>query len=357
MRGPPSAPRPPRRVLVKEPNWLGDLVISLPALRAVRHAYPEAHLAVLVKRELAGFFEGVEGVDEVVAYDIAAGIRGVADRWRVIRSVRARGFDLAVVFPRSFQAALWMATAGVRRRAGAAAQGRRWLLTDAARLPSPAPTHHQANDYLALIRETLGVEGSVEDVHLAASPARTAKLRAWIARHRRGDGPLIALAPAAAFGPAKEWPADRYAAVIDAVHEVGRAECVLVGSPTERARCAEVVASSRSVGLIAAGETDVGDLVALLSHCAGFAGNDSGAMHVAGALGIPTVGIFGSTRPQRTSPLGPRTRVLYDQIACSPCLERTCRFGHYDCLRRIGVADVVAALVDLGALTPRARLR
>jgi heptosyltransferase-2 len=342
-------------VLVKEPNWLGDLVISLPALRAVRRAYPEAHLAVLVKQDLAGFFEGVEGIDEVIAYAIAAGFRGMVDRWSVIGSVRGRGFDLAVVFPRSFQAALWMATAGVRRRAGAAAQGRTWLLTDAARLPPP--TLHQANDYLALVHETLGIEGSVGDVHLAAAPARTAKLRAWLAQRRRGDGPLIALAPAAAYGPAKEWPADRYAALIDEARQVGGAECVLVGSAVERARCAEIASASRSGGVLAAGETDVGDLVALLSLCAGFAGNDSGAMHVAGALGIPTVGIFGSTRPQRTGPLGPRTRVLYDRIPCSPCLERTCRFGHYDCLRRIGVADVVAALVDLGALTTPARLR
>jgi heptosyltransferase-2 len=344
-------------VLVKEPNWLGDLVISLPALRAVRRAYSGAHLAVLVKQDLAAFFEGVEGIDEVIAYDIAAGFRGMVDRWSLIGSVRARGFDLAVVFPHSFQAALWMATARVPRRAGAAAQGRTWLLTDAARLPPSPPTLHQANDYLALVCETLGIDGSVGDVCLAAAPARTAKLRAWLAQRRRRDGPLIALAPAAAYGPAKEWPADRYAALIDEVREVGGAECVLVGSAKERARCAEIASTSRSGGVLAAGETDVGDLVALLSLCAGFAGNDSGAMHVAGALGIPTVGIFGSTRPQRTGPLGPRTRVLYDQIPCSPCLERTCRFGHYDCLRRIGVADVVAALVDLGALTSPARLR
>ena len=357
MRATSTAESQPRRVLVKEPNWLGDLVISLPALRAVRRAYPEAHLAVLVKQDLAGFFEGLEGIDEVIAYDITAGFRGMVDRWSVIGSVRARGFDLAVVFPRSFQAALWMATAGVRRRAGAAAQGRTWLLTDPARLPPSPPTRHQAGDYLALVRETLGIDGSVEDVRLTAAPARIAKLRAWLAQHRRGNGPLIAVAPTAAYGPAKEWPADRYAALIDAAHEVGGVECVLVGSVTERARCAAIAAASRSGGVVAAGETDVGDLVALLSLCAGFAGNDSGAMHVAGALGIPTVGIFGSTRPQRTGPLGPRTRVLYHQIACSPCLERTCRFGHYDCLRRIGVADVVAALVDLGALTTPARLR
>ncbi len=354
---PSPASREARLVLVKEPNWLGDLVISLPALRGVRRAYPEAHLAVLVNRELAGFFEGIDGVDEVIPYCIGRGVRGVVDRWNVIGAVRARAFDLAVLFPRSFEAALWMAAARVPRRAGAAAQGRSWLLTDVAPMPPVAPARHQAYDYLDLFRATLGIEGSVEDVRITGAPARTAKVRAWLAERRRGGGPLIAIAPAAAYGPAKEWPADRYGALLDELGEVGGAECVLVGTAAERARCVEIAAASRAGALVAAGETDVGDLVALLSLCGAFAGNDSGAMHVAGALGIPTVGIFGSTQPERTGPLGPRTRVLYEQIACSPCFDRTCRFGHYECLRRIEVANVVAALADLGVFAPRAGLR
>ncbi len=351
------AGRRPRRVIVKEPNWLGDLVISLPALRAVRNAYPEAHLAVLVKQELAGFFEGVEKIDEVIPYGIAAGARGVVDRWKVIGAVRARRFDLAVVLPRSFEAALWVAAARVPRRAGVVAQGRSFLLTDAVRVRPPEVTRHQAHDYLDLLHEALGIDGSIEDVRIVGAPSRRARMRAWLGERRHGGGPLIALAPAAAYGPAKEWPADRYAALVDELREKGGAECVLVGTPSERGRCAEVAAASRAPALIAAGETDVGDLLALLSHCDAFVGNDSGAMHVAGALGIPTVGIFGSTRPQRTGPLGPSTRVLYEQIACSPCLERTCRFGHYDCLRRVSVGQVVAMLAELGVFAAGARFR
>jgi len=128
------------------------------------------------------------------------------------------------------------------------------------------------------------------------------------------------------------------------------AEVVLVGAPGERERCDEIAARSGAGAIVAAGETDVGDLVALLSLADGFAGNDSGAMHVAGALGIPTVGIFGSTRPDRTGPLGPRCRVLYHRIECSPCLARTCRFGHYDCLKGISVEEAVAALAASGAI-------
>jgi len=165
---------------------------------------------------------------------------------------------------------------------------------------------------------------------------------------RRPQAKLVALAPGAAFGPAKEWPTPRYAALIDLLAQRYGAECVLVGSAGERHKGEEVVAASKAGALIAAGETTVGELIALLSLCAGFAGNDSGSMHVAGAIGVPTVGLFGSTDPERTGPLGPKTRVLYRQIECSPCLQRTCRFGHYHCLTQIAAEEVVKSLPDLG---------
>jgi len=341
---------PPRRVLVKATNWLGDLVMSVPALRAVRRAYPSASLAVLVKRELAGFFDGFAWVDRVIDYRVRGGLAGVADRRRVIADIRAARFDLAILLPKSFEAALWAAMAGVPRRAGLVSQGRGLLLTDRASLRDLA-ARHQVNDYLQMLADTLGIEGAAQDVMIDVAEARLAKMRDWLASRRGpGGGPLIALAPAAAYGPAKEWPADRYDSLIDRLHDTAGAQCVLVGTPAERARCAEIANASRAGAIVAAGETDVGDLVALLSLSQGFAGNDSGAMHVAGALGIPTVGIFGSTDPNRTGPLGPRTRVLYERIDCSPCLDRTCRFGHYDCLKRISVEQVVGALSSLGAI-------
>jgi heptosyltransferase-2 len=169
----------------------------------------------------------------------------------------------------------------------------------------------------------------------------------WLGAPRRRRGALVALAPGAAYGPAKEWPAAHWTALVDllAARDV---ECVLVGAPSERPRCLEVAAACRAGALVAAGETSVGELVALLALADGFAGNDSGAMHVAGALGRPTVGIFGSTSPERTSPLGARTRVFYEHIECSPCLARTCRFGHYECLRRIAPEAVAEGLGALG---------
>jgi heptosyltransferase-2 len=337
-------------VLVKENNWLGDVVISLPALRGVRRAFPEAHLAVLVKHELASFFDGSAWVDEVIPYAVSRGVRRVADLARMVGRLRAGRFDLAVLFPTSFESALWPFLAAVPRRVGYARDGRGPLLTARAAPGAAILATHQAHSYVDMLRQTLGIEAAADAVAPEVHVPSRARMLDWLAtRRRRADGRLVALAPAAAFGPAKEWPLASWAALVDLLAGRG-AECVLVGAPAERQRCAAVAAASRGGALVAAGETSVGELVALLSLAAGFAGNDSGAMHVAGALGVPTVGIFGSTSPECTGPRGPRTRVLYRRIACSPCLDRTCRFGHYDCFRQIGPGEVLADLEALGAL-------
>ena len=324
------------------------MVLSLPALRAVRRGFPEARLAVLVRRELASFFDGSTWIDEVIPYTPRGGMGRILGIPALVRELRARRFEAAVLFPTSFESALWPGLAGIPRRVGYPGDGRSALLTTRVTATSDVEREHEVHWYLHLVRSGLGVEGSPEPVAPDVHPPHRARMQEWLAARRRRQGRLIALAPGAAYGPAKEWPAAHWAALVDllAARDV---EAVLVGAPAERARCVEVAGACRAGALVAAGETSIGELVALLALADAFAGNDSGAMHVAGALGRPTVGIFGSTSPERTSPLGARTRVLYDRIECSPCLARTCRFGHYDCLARIAPDTVAVALADLGA--------
>lgn len=336
----PTAPR----ILVKQVNWLGDIVMSLPALRAVRRSYPRAWLSVLVKSELASFFDGSPWIDEIIPYSLRSGINGWRDRAAIIGALRRRRFDVAVLFPDSFEAAFWAAAAGIRVRAGYIRDGRRLLLTHGVRRTRETLEGHQVHYRLTMLDMALGIRGDERDYAPDVGETTRQAMKTWLAEHRRGSGKLIALAPAAAYGPAKEWPAGSWGTLIDRLGEQHGAECVLVGGPHERNKCEQAAAASKAGALIAAGRTSVGELIALLSLCDGFAGNDSGAMHVAGALGMPTVGIFGSTSPERTSPLGPRAKVIYKKIDCSPCLARTCRFGHYDCLRGIEVEDVMAAL-------------
>jgi lipopolysaccharide heptosyltransferase II len=341
------------RILVKEVNWLGDLVLSLPALRRLRSAFAAAKLSVLVRQELAGFFDGIEWVDEVIPYHVRAGLRGWLDQRDIIATLRVRQFDLAIIFPNSFRSALWTRLAGVPRRAGYATDGRRFLLTDYS-VPKPSANQgHQRFYWLGILGETLRIASQDNDsviCKLEVSAQGVVRMREWLASHRRNrNGPLIALAPAAAYGPAKEWPPAHYAELIDLLDQQAGAECILLGTAAELLKCQEVASTSRRGAIVAAGGTDIAQLKALLSLCDGFAGNDSGVMHLAAALGIPAVGIFGSTNPARTGPVGPGAGIIYHPIECSPCLERSCRFGHYRCLGDITPQEVAAALTQLGA--------
>lgn len=339
---------PPARILVKEVNWLGDLVMSLPALRAIRRTYPGAHLAVLVKRELASFFDGARWIDEVIPYAVGRGLSGFFDRRRIVGEIRSRQFDLGVLFPNSFESALWLTMAGVRRRAGFIADARGAMLTLKATPPAESNSGHQSNYWLSMLRAIGVADGRADDFVLDVHPPHRERMREWLAPSRKRPGrPLYAIAPAAAYGPAKEWPADSYSALIDLLARRDDAEVVLVGAPSERAKCEEVAASAKSGAIIAAGHTNIGELIALLSLCDRFLGNDSGCMHLAGALGIPTVAIFGSTNPVRTGPMGAKTRVIYRKLECSPCLARTCRFGHYRCLTQIEPAELADAIESL----------
>lgn len=339
-------------ILVKETNWLGDIVMSLPALRAVRKAYPKARLSVLIKKELASFFDGAAWIDEVIPYKLRKGIlRGLQDRRDIVREIKSREFDLAVLLPNSFDSALWPALARIPRRAGYERYRRGPLLTDKIKPSAEILEVHQVNYYLHMLKQTLNIDGSADDFQPDVDAKSAQKMREYIAARRKMPGrPLIALAVAAAYGPAKEWHAESYARLIDLLAKDHGVECVLVGAPNEKAKSQRVVELSKNGAIVAAGETSVGEALALLSVCDGFAGNDSGSMHVSGALGKPTVGIYGSTRADRTGPLGARTCILYKQIECSPCLKRTCRYGHYDCLKLITPEEVAAALVELGAL-------
>jgi len=345
------APFSARRVLVREVNWLGDLVLSLPALRAIRAIFDRARLSVLVADNLVGFFDGIDWIDEVIPYRSSVGAAGLKYHFKISSEISAREFDLAILFPGSFRSALWVMLAGVPVRIGYTGDGRGFMLTHRVSPGIDALAGHQSRYWLGLVRDVFDCDESFCDrpQTLTPSPQNVSAMRSWLAMRRiRQHAKLIAIAPAAAYGPAKEWPSAHYVALIDLLAERYGAECVLVGSSSERGRCEQLAASARAGAIVAAGETGVGELIALLSLCDGFAGNDSGAMHLAAALSLPTVGIFGSTNPARTGPVGQRADVIYRAVECSPCLDRTCRFGHYNCLREIAPAEVADSLARLG---------
>lgn len=335
-----------RPVLVLAPNWLGDAVLAVPAIQAIARHRPEAPIVVSVRRPLAPLYACVGAVQRSVALE-------GRDR-RDIEALRAVGAGTALLLPNSFHSA-WLAwRAGIPERWGFARDARRLLLTRPIR--PPRGSVHQAEYYLELLRR-LGVPArpAAEDPpRLRVGEAAGQEGRALLqARGWNGGAPLVGLAPGAAYGSAKRWPPAQVARLIDLVHTRTPATCVMFGTPsdapTAQAVKRAVTSDRRPIDLV--GDTDLGRFIAAVSGCRVFVSNDSGAMHVAAAVGVPLVAIFGPTREHETGPLALGERmaaVLTADVWCRPCMLRDCPIDHR-CMVRIDPERVfrrVAAMLD-----------
>lgn len=335
---------------MRSTNWLGDVVMSLPALRALRRSFPDAHLGVMVYSKLAALFEGTGECDEVVAFDRPSRrlLGGWSERGALYSRLRSGSWDLGVLFPNSFSSAWYLKRGGVRRRVGYALHCRGWTLTDRVPMAHGPLDRHQVHWYLEIARH-LGAEGDPGDCLYEPPAAGLEAARAVLSGSGVEPGSYVAVAPAAAYGPAKEWPAAHYARLAELLSAERGLRTVIIGAPAEAAKCEEVrrLAARETDGVVStAGKTDVAALAGVFKLSAGFVGNDSGAMHLAGVTGVPTVGIFGSTQPEVTGPLGPKVKVLKAEMPCAPCLRRECSRGDYECLASITPEAALAALAE-----------
>jgi heptosyltransferase-2 len=301
----------PEHVLVKVPNWLGDLVMFHPALRALdqalRRERRDARLSVLVPEGLAGFYRATPWIDRIVTHPWPVG-------WRVPRhlaaasAIRRHRPEHLLLATRSFESALWGALARVPRRSGVAREGRSWLLSAAHPEPGAWRSGHAADVFPALLSTLAGLALEVTPAPPEVDPGAARRVEEWLSRQRREPlRPLVVLAPAAAVAR-KRWPAQRWAELADSLAERD-VECLLMVAPWERRHAEDVVARTRRPPL-ASSELDVASLVALAARADGWIGNDSGPSHVAAALGTPTLGVFVSSDPARSAPRGARVATI-----------------------------------------------
>ena len=315
-------------------NWLGDAVMSLPALRAIRHIFPHAHIAVVARPSVAELYDRESCIDEVIPYSA----RGFSSRRAFAAGLRTHRFDCALLLQNAFDAALMTWMAGIPERIGYSRDARRWLLTRAIPVPEPGEIpRHERFYYLELLRRAGLMEHFPEtsairlDAIPAARKAGLRRLAEWgIA------GPVIGISPGAAYGSAKRWLPERFAETARTLS----GPVLVFGARSERELCARVAAESNGRNL--AGETSLREFIELASACRLFLTNDSGAMHVASALGVPTVAVFGATDDTTTGPTGPTARVVRAHAECSPCLLRECPIDHR-CMTRVTAAQVAAA--------------
>jgi heptosyltransferase II len=330
----PIVPAEVKRALVRFPNWLGDTVMAVPTLRALRRALPGAELWCLGPW-VGSVLEAEPGIARRLATP-----RGVSARLAQARRLRPSRVDVVLLLPGSFEAALAGWLSGARWRVGFG-EGRSALLTHA--VPSPPGWVHQVAAYLALLGP-LGVEAPPVPPTLKVDPARRVEARRLLHETDVLSGkPRVGLQLGAALGPAKLWPSARIAELAMRLEARG-VQPVLLGSPDARGLADAVQAAAAGPIRSLVGRDHPNLLPALIGELDALVGADSGPAHVAAAVGVPAVTLFGPTDPRLTAPLGAGQQAIWNQPPCAPCFLRECPIDHR-CLEAIEVAQVEAAVM------------
>ena len=347
------------KVVVRSPNWLGDAVMSVPAIRSIRRGRPDLELTVLAPAKLSEFWMAVGGVDQVIAIGPGESTPSTAARLRVYE------FDAAVIFPNSLRTGLEAWLAGIPRRVGFAGHRREWLLNHVCPEPnerSVAPegggsqtqkAAHQIHHYLRLAqcvgapclgeREWFPEREMPQDRHIGADSSPDFRWK-------------IAVCPGAEFGPAKRWFPERFAEAMRGLsliqpcewHLVGVQKDQPIGTSIEEFLTEHPVPGSEGAAVRVhnwMGKTSLGELIGLLKGCDALLTNDTGTMHLAVMLGVPVVAVFGSTEPLATGPVGQMHKVLQHSVPCGPCFLRDCP-KDFACMEKVTVHEVVEALAD-----------
>jgi heptosyltransferase-2 len=343
---------PPRKILVRSTNWIGDALISLPALEALRKQFPEAEIVLLSKPWVSEVYWHYPAMFRQMIYDPAEKHRGLKGLGRLTDDIRTEHFDLAILFQNAFQAA-WIAwRSRIPVRVGYARDGRRWLLSNPVDVPPRGAYGHEAYYYLNLLFRAGLIERPepVKPLHEARLVMREAEL-SWAAKRLQSlrlDGPrfLVGIHPGASFGPAKRWPAERFAALADLAIGGLRADVLIFGSAAEVPLAEEIARSMKRAPAVLAGKTSLTQMMALLAHCQLVVTNDSGPMHLAAALGLPQVAVFGSTDERGTGPLNLHARVVKHPVPCSPCGLRDCPID-FRCMESVTPKEVFEAAMEV----------
>jgi heptosyltransferase-2 len=356
-----TMPPPAERILVRSVNWLGDAVMTTPALMRLRQARPQARITLLSPEKLAGLWERQPFVDEVLTFS------GAKTVWQIGRLLRGKGFDTGIAFPNSVRSALelWLAripnrigagrglllTQSIGRRSGAIEMRKRSVgeIRERVRANSPpesvsAEAHH-VHHYLHLVA-ALGASVEPLAPHIQVSGDVMDETRRKFGLLQCAGQPWFGMNPGAEYGPAKRWPAERFVEAAVALRKNTNCRWVIFGGNGDRDLAENIARETGELTLNLAGKTNLRELAAALKLCEVVLTNDTGPMHLAAAVGARLVAIFGSTSPELTGPIfSPRARIVRQPAPCAPCFLRECPID-FRCLLGIRAETVVAAAMD-----------
>lgn len=320
------------KLVIRMPNWLGDLVMATPILRDVRQKYPKAHITAMCQSNVAPLLHANPHLDGVLAFSHA-------DKSQAIKALRKGRFDLGILLTNSLSSAWLFWRGGVKKRIGFISDGRRLLLNNPVPMPKERGQEHLVTTYKRLLSPPL----SDSSPELFVTPEeKEAVLKKFCLSE---NSKIIGVNPGAAYGPAKCWLPDRFRAVTEKLLEDEQNTLLYVGDPASSGLIQEICRDLPSRVIDLSGKTTLRKLIALIERCDVFLTNDSGPMHIAAALKTPLVALFGSTNDVATGPYKHGT-VIHKHVHCSPCYLRTCPTD-FICMKSIEVEEVHQAVKHL----------
>jgi heptosyltransferase-2 len=331
-----------KRVVVRGTNWVGDSVMTVPALRALRRVLPDANITLAIRPGVKGIFSEADFIDDVLVYNRKGAFSVIPQ----VREWRRRQFDLALLSQNAFEAALIPFLAGVPVRLGYATESRQALLTHPLAVPDWRSSRHEVFYYLYLVtalEQILFGSSSIceaePDASIQISDERKAEARGLLRIHGiRDENPVVAICPGSINSRAKRWPAEAYAALADRLIESQR-QVLLIGSQEEAEVSKDVMSQMRHRPVVLTGKTSLDEITAVLASVDLIVTNDTGPAHIGAALGRPTIVIFGPTNPLTTRPFSLQAEILRHPPECAPCMLRDCPIDHR-CMTAITVDEV-----------------
>lgn len=331
-----------RRVVVRGTNWVGDSLMTVPALRALRRVLPDANITLAIRPSAKGIFSEVDFIDDLLVYDRKNAFSVIPQ----IREWKQRKFDLAVLFQNAFEAALIPFLAGVPFRLGYATESRQALLTHPLPLPEWRSSRHEVFYYLYLVtaleQMLFGTSSICEvepDASIRISDQRRLEAEDFLRAHGvNEEESIVAICPGSINSRAKRWPAEAFAALADRLIDARR-QVLLIGSQEEAEVSRDVTSRMRHRPILLTGKTNLDQITAVLATVDLIVTNDTGPAHIGAALGRPTIVIFGPTNPLTTRPFSPNAEILRHPPECAPCMLRDCPIDHR-CMTAITVDEV-----------------
>jgi heptosyltransferase II len=331
----------PKNILVRLPNWLGDIVMATPVIEALSHKFPSAKITVMLPKAFTALFEHCPFVDEIFHFSKANSFfERRKGQKNLIGKLRLGSYDLGLLLTNSFSSAWWFWQGHVKNRIGYEDHQRKWLLSQALKRD---PAKHQALQYIDLLKP-LDILDKTPKLHISLSSDWTSQMKERLVQ--RGiniEGQRIGIHASSSYGPAKCWPMEKFRELAYRLSNDNDTNVIFFGTPQEKPFVDKICKGLKPNVVNLAGQTTLSELMGAISFLDYFITNDSGPMHLAAAIGIPLTAIFGSTDPVKTAPLSDLATIVRKPVSCSPCHLRVCPID-FPCMQKISVDDVLYSM-------------